>query len=62
MPFLLQRLGPGENGPVRVHLDLGTDDRAAEVERVRSAGAKLADDTPSWRYYENRRDSRSGDT
>jgi hypothetical protein len=36
MAFLLQRPGPGEDGPVRMHLDLGTDDRAAEVERARA--------------------------
>jgi hypothetical protein len=48
MAFLLQRLGPNEHGPVRMHLDLGTDDRAAEVERVRSAGAELVDDTRPW--------------
>ena len=48
MAFLLQRLGPGADGPVRAHLDLGTDDRAAEVERVRVAGAELVDDTRRW--------------
>ena len=48
MAFLLQRLGPGEDGPVRMHLDLGADDRAAEVERVRAAGAELVDDTHPW--------------
>jgi hypothetical protein len=48
MAFLLQRLGPGEDGPVRMHLDLGTDDRATEVERVRAAGAELVDDTRPW--------------
>ncbi len=48
MAFLMQRLGPGEDGPVRMHLDLGTDDRAAEAERVRAAGAELVDDTRPW--------------
>jgi hypothetical protein len=48
MTFLLQRLGPGEDGPVRMHLDLGTDNRDGEVERVRAAGAELVDDTRPW--------------
>jgi hypothetical protein len=48
MAFLLQRLGPGADGLVRMHLDLGTDDRAAEVERVRGAGATLLDDRRRW--------------
>jgi Glyoxalase-like domain len=48
MAFLLQRLGPDEDGPVRMHLDLTTDDRAAEVERVRAVGAELVDGTGPW--------------
>jgi hypothetical protein len=39
--FLLQRLGPGDPGPVRAHLDLETDDLAAEVERLRRLGASV---------------------
>jgi hypothetical protein len=48
MAILLQRFGPGEDGPARMHLALATDDRAAEVERVRAAGAELVDDTRPW--------------
>jgi len=48
MFFLLQRLGPGESGPVRVHLDVGTDDVAAEIDRVRGQGAVLLDDSLPW--------------
>lgn len=48
MAFLLQRLGRGEDGPVRMHLDLGTDQGASEVDRVRAAGAELVDDTRPW--------------
>jgi hypothetical protein len=48
MAFLLQRLGPDAGGPVRMHLDVGTDDRAAEVVRVCAAGAELVDDTHRW--------------
>ena len=31
-----------------MHLDVGTDDRAAEVERVRAVGAELVNDTRRW--------------
>ncbi len=48
MAFLLQRLGPGDDGPVRMHLDLGTDDRDTEVDRVRAAGAEPASDSRPW--------------
>lgn len=48
MFFLLQRLGPGESGPVRAHLDIGTDDVPAEVDRVRALGAELRDPTHPW--------------
>lgn len=49
--FLLQRLGPNETGPVRVHLDIGTDDVAAEIERVRALGAVLEDVTHPWAVF-----------
>ncbi len=39
--FLVQRLGPADQGPVRAHLDLGTDDAVAEVERLRRLGATV---------------------
>lgn len=48
MLFLLQRLGPGDSGPVRLHLDIGTDDIPAEVERVRALGAELVDTSHPW--------------
>lgn len=51
MFFLLQRLGPGESGPVRVHLDIGTDDVAAEIDRVRALGAELRDATHPWAVF-----------
>jgi predicted enzyme related to lactoylglutathione lyase len=38
--FLFQQLGPGDKGAsTRAHLDLATDDLAAEVERVVAVGA-----------------------
>jgi Glyoxalase-like domain len=39
--FLLQRLGAGDAGPVRGHLDLGTDDQTAEVDRLRRLAASV---------------------
>lgn len=47
MAFLLQRLDE-ERGAVRMHLDLGTDDVPAEVERVVAAGAEIVDDARPW--------------
>lgn len=49
--FLLQRLGPEETGPARVHLDIGTNDIPAEVERVRALGAELRDATHPWTVF-----------
>lgn len=49
--FLLQRLGPAETGPVRAHLDIGTDDVSAEVDRVRALGADLLDVTTPWAVF-----------
>lgn len=49
--FLLQRLGPEERGPVRLHLDLGTDDVAAEIDRVRALGAEPQDATHPWAVF-----------
>lgn len=49
LPFrlLLQRLGePG--GPVRAHLDLATDDRAAETARHLALGARVRDTRSHW--------------
>ena len=40
LQLLLQRLGE-ETGPVRVHLDWGTTDRAAETERHLALGARV---------------------
>lgn len=48
MGLLLQRLGPDGDGAAGAHLDLGTDDRAAEVERLRRLGAELVDDGRTW--------------
>jgi predicted enzyme related to lactoylglutathione lyase len=42
LQLLVQRLGPDDEGQhARAHLDLGTDDVDAEVERVRSLGARV---------------------
>jgi len=42
LQLLVQRLGPDDGGRhARAHLDLGTDDLDAEVERVRSLGAHV---------------------
>lgn len=46
--LLLQRLGPGESGPVRAHLDVGTDDVSAEVARVVALGATATDRAHPW--------------
>ena len=47
MKVLLQRRDDDE-GPVRAHLDLATDDPAAEVERVRGLGAAYLHDGAEW--------------
>jgi Glyoxalase-like domain len=42
LQLLIQRLGDDDDGVrVRAHLDLGTDDRAAEVRRVEALGARF---------------------
>jgi hypothetical protein len=43
--FLVQRLG---TGTPRVHLDIHTSDRAAEVARLERLGASLVDDGEHW--------------
>jgi hypothetical protein len=43
--MLLQRLG---DGPARVHIDIHTTDRAAEVARLRALGATMVDDGEHW--------------
>ena len=45
--ILLQRLDDGE-GPVRAHLDLATDDRAAEVTRHEQLGARAVAVREGW--------------
>jgi hypothetical protein len=45
--FLLQRLGE-PSGPVRAHLDLAAEDRAAEVRRHASLGASLLAEHGRW--------------
>lgn len=45
--LLLQRLDE-ETGPVRAHLDLATDDRAAEVDRHEQLGAAVVAVHPQW--------------
>jgi catechol 2,3-dioxygenase-like lactoylglutathione lyase family enzyme len=42
LSFAFQRTGAGT--PARMHLDIETDDVAAEVRRVLAAGARLVDD------------------
>ena len=44
---LLQRLDTGD-GPVRAHLDLATDDRAAETRRHEALGARLVVEHEGW--------------
>jgi predicted enzyme related to lactoylglutathione lyase len=42
LQLLVQRLGPDDGAQqARAHLDLGTDDLAAELERVQSLGARV---------------------
>jgi predicted enzyme related to lactoylglutathione lyase len=43
--MLLQRLG---DGPARVHIDIHTSDRAAEVARLSALGASMVDDGEHW--------------
>jgi catechol 2,3-dioxygenase-like lactoylglutathione lyase family enzyme len=43
--MLLQRLG---DGPARVHIDIHTSDRAAEVARLSALGATMVDDGEHW--------------
>ena len=43
--MLLQRLG---DGPSRLHLDIHTTDRAAEVGRLEGLGATVVDDSQEW--------------
>lgn len=46
--ILLQRLGDGEEGPVRAHLDLASDDVGAEVVRHVGLGATVARVEEHW--------------
>jgi hypothetical protein len=46
--FLLQRLDSDEAGRTTAHLDLASDDRAAEVRRHESLGAEVAYDGRGW--------------
>ena len=43
--MLVQRLG---DGPARLHLDIHTTDRAAEVARLQRLGASIVDDSGHW--------------
>jgi hypothetical protein len=43
--LLLQHLG---EGPAKVHLDIHTNDRTAEVARLQRLGADLVEDGPEW--------------
>ena len=43
--MLLQRLG---DGPARVHIDIHTSDRTAEVARLSALGASMVDDGEHW--------------
>jgi len=45
MGLLVQRLG---DGPARVHVDIHTTDRAAEVARLEKLGAVVLDDSQLW--------------
>ena len=57
--LLLQRLGAEESGPVRAHLDIATDDRAAETRRHAALGARVADPA-GLAYCLTDRDAESG--
>ncbi|MDT4922272.1 MAG: hypothetical protein QOI15_3174 [Pseudonocardiales bacterium] len=46
--FLLQRLGAQDAGGARAHLDMSADDRAAEVERHESLGARTEAVSEGW--------------
>ena len=47
--LLLQRLGEDDPGTaVRAHIDLGTDDREADAERLIQAGATLVGPGDGW--------------
>jgi predicted enzyme related to lactoylglutathione lyase len=43
--ILVQRLG---SGPARIHLDIHTDDLAAEVARLEGLGARVVDSSHDW--------------
>jgi hypothetical protein len=43
--LLIQRLG---GGPARVHLDIHTDDPAAEIARLEKLGAELVQQVHAW--------------
>jgi len=45
MGLLVQRLG---DGPGRVHLDIHTDDPAAEIARLEKLGAELVEQVHAW--------------
>ena len=45
MGLLTQQIG---DGPARVHIDIPTTDRAAEVARLRKLGASVVDDGEHW--------------
>jgi hypothetical protein len=45
MGLLVQQLG---DGPARIHLDIHTSDRRAEVVRLTALGAGILDDTAEW--------------
>jgi Glyoxalase-like domain len=45
MSILVQRLA---DGPARMHLDIHTDDRPAEVDRLRKLGAVVDNETDRW--------------
>jgi len=49
LQLLLQELGPDDQGAAtRAHLDLGTDDREAEVARLEALGARRVADGRGW--------------
>ncbi|MBJ8347589.1 VOC family protein [Antrihabitans sp. YC2-6] len=52
LQILVQRLGDDDAGSsTRAHLDLGTDNVAAETERMRALGAPVVDDTHSFTVF-----------
>jgi Glyoxalase-like domain len=52
--MLVQRLSAADTATAtRAHVDIGTDDVAAEAARVEALGARLVERFDRWRIYED---------